>query len=408
MNHAQLNSRWSADGTTLAWVIEGKWFPAAYVLIRVADDRVDWQLNVLSSVQRDILARTKEAAPDKYQAAKAQNAGNGSAFPDGFTVNINSPCDRFQLPFQSHVTLDSNPKRLNDWPPAADLQSSMEVVIDQSGQLDVSRFTVEGAATIPLPPATPATTPKPSVSYLKGERFPQTRMRVLTVPEIENWPVTDLQYAINEIFARHGAPFADPAVQKHFRQFDWYHEQSRLTYEQIEASLPEPERSNVTLLGNRRNSKNGAPLVKTDPQQNPPADAVPSPQSSLPAQVPSGPRYTGHGRVYKVPELEKLVGLTLNTAWLYGDFLFKGAEGNTGLFITTAILILPKEGNTQLLIEFTGGIQLSQQAISTLADPMLVIPVHFQQTDPMQLLSVFRKNDGRLLVRARARGMLQL
>ena len=137
---------------------------------------------------------------------------------------------------------------------------------------------------------------------------------------------------------------------------------------------------------------------------------LPVSSSATPAPQPhssSGPRYTGVGRVYKVPELKDLVGHKLNNAWLYGDFLLKDVKGNIGLFVTTAIVLLPKEGSTQVRIEFPNGITLSQAAVNTLRDPMLVLPVSFAARDPMLLLSVTRMSDGRLLVTGRARGALR-
>ncbi len=111
--------------------------------------------------------------------------------------------------------------------------------------------------------------------------------------------------------------------------------------------------------------------------------------------------------MYKVPELKNLVGQKLNNAWLYGDFLLKDVKGNIGLFITTAIVLLPKEGSTQVRIEFPNGIVLSRAVVNTLRDPMLVLPVSFGATDPLLLLSVARMSDGKLLVTARARGALR-
>ena len=42
---------------------------------------------------------------------------------------------------------------------------------------------------------------------MPGERFAQTRMRIMRADEAQNWTADDLQYAINEVFARHGWRF---------------------------------------------------------------------------------------------------------------------------------------------------------------------------------------------------------
>ncbi len=89
MNHGGiLPSRWSADGSLLLWKVDGKWCPRALVLLKIDNGEVKWQRNLLKTAQQEILARTRKASPKRYAAAKKQNAGNGSAYPDGFTVNV--------------------------------------------------------------------------------------------------------------------------------------------------------------------------------------------------------------------------------------------------------------------------------------------------------------------------------
>lgn len=90
---------------------------------------------------------------------------------------------------------------------------------------------------------------------MPGERFAETRMRILQSDELQQWKDDDLQYAINEIFARHGAPFGDTKLAAWFKQFTWYHPEQHLTFDAVENSLPDIELQNVKMLGYLRTSR---------------------------------------------------------------------------------------------------------------------------------------------------------
>ncbi len=62
-----------------------------------------------------------------------------------------------------------------------------------------------------------------AVSY-EGCVFPDSSTRLLDESEITVLSDTDLTYAINEIYARHGYIFSTPELLEHFQQFDWYEE----------------------------------------------------------------------------------------------------------------------------------------------------------------------------------------
>ena len=84
---------------------------------------------------------------------------------------------------------------------------------------------------------------------LPGERFPQTRFGLMNPDDLQNWSAQDLQYAINEIFARHGAEFGDQEVSMWFHQFNWYRPQATLSLDQLEKWLPDVELENMKSLG---------------------------------------------------------------------------------------------------------------------------------------------------------------
>lgn len=88
-----------------------------------------------------------------------------------------------------------------------------------------------------------------------GEQFPETRVRFLSPGELQQWPFDRLQYAINEMFARRGADFGDKRVARWFQQFSWYRPQRDLSFDQVEAAMPQTERDNLKLLGNVRDAK---------------------------------------------------------------------------------------------------------------------------------------------------------
>jgi YARHG domain-containing protein len=88
----------------------------------------------------------------------------------------------------------------------------------------------------------------PADRAMAGERFSQTRMRILQSNEVENWTDDDLQYAINEAFARHGRFFDDKRIAAVFAKLSWYRPRRDLSNQQIEESLSDVEVQNVVTL----------------------------------------------------------------------------------------------------------------------------------------------------------------
>jgi hypothetical protein len=93
----------------------------------------------------------------------------------------------------------------------------------------------------------------PSQRTLNGERYPQTRQRLLTLDNLKGLSASEVRYAINEIYARYGATFPNhPDVQQQFQKFDWYHPEPKLTFEDIDQSMSDFERENVRVLAQYR------------------------------------------------------------------------------------------------------------------------------------------------------------
>jgi hypothetical protein len=137
-HHGTGEARWSADSSLLLWKVDGKWNPDALELVKIGPDgRLAWQIDILDAAQQALLARTREAAAKTYAAAKKENAGSGSAFPDGFTIDVTTGPD-VALPLAVHADLTANPKGIEDYP--ANLDSYLDAEVTADGRLVVKHF----------------------------------------------------------------------------------------------------------------------------------------------------------------------------------------------------------------------------------------------------------------------------
>jgi len=146
MNHQTvLPTRWSQDGTTLFWQVDGKWGPMTLVLIRIDDGLVKWQSDLYKEVVQAILSRTREAKPKEYAIVK-NGRGYGSAYPDGFTIDIyaagGGESDPLTFPLRIHADLTSDPKGITNDP----LTSQLNGRVDQDGKFSVLDFQLGAAS----------------------------------------------------------------------------------------------------------------------------------------------------------------------------------------------------------------------------------------------------------------------
>lgn len=120
-NHGGHTAKWSPDSSLLLWTVDGKWFPRSLVLLRLEGEKVLWQHELMTLLQKEILRRTREAQPKRYAAWKKKNPEYGSAYPEGFSVDVLLPEGELRLPLTFKVILTSNPKDreeeggLNSW-----------------------------------------------------------------------------------------------------------------------------------------------------------------------------------------------------------------------------------------------------------------------------------------------------
>ena len=96
-----------------------------------------------------------------------------------------------------------------------------------------------------------------------GERFSGTRLDELTVPDVNESSLSDITYAINEMFARHGAEFKEKKVTKQFEQFSWYTPRPGLSLDEIETEFSDLEKQNLKVLGRCRDAKLAAAKHKS-------------------------------------------------------------------------------------------------------------------------------------------------
>ena len=95
---------------------------------------------------------------------------------------------------------------------------------------------------------------KPGSQGLAGERYPETRLDELGI-EVESMSEAQLNFAINEIYARHGLVFGEMNLRKHFLGLGWYKPKPDLSSAQVEATFSRLERQNAGLLAAERKAR---------------------------------------------------------------------------------------------------------------------------------------------------------
>jgi hypothetical protein len=134
-NHSGLSPRWTDDGSGLLWIIHGKWSPRSAVYLQISNGMVAWQTDLLGGTQTEMLRQTRRAAPRTYAAAVEANKGSGSAYPEGFVIDVNFPEANPTLPLRFHACLTSNPKGLVAFPSKAEVFARMTGTLKSDGTL---------------------------------------------------------------------------------------------------------------------------------------------------------------------------------------------------------------------------------------------------------------------------------
>ncbi len=96
---------------------------------------------------------------------------------------------------------------------------------------------------------------------MDGERYPRTRMFFLSAEEVEGLNADQLRYAINEMYARHGAEFKNPELKGQFEKLPWYQPVKKRSYDDAELLFSAIETQNIKILGLRRDELKGKPGI---------------------------------------------------------------------------------------------------------------------------------------------------
>jgi hypothetical protein len=93
--------------------------------------------------------------------------------------------------------------------------------------------------------------PEPSVNF-EGEIHPETRSKIIVESDVSDWSKEEIQFAINEMYARHGLYFKKNEIRDFFAKHSWYRPDPALSMDKIEEKFSEIEKRNVKLLGDLR------------------------------------------------------------------------------------------------------------------------------------------------------------
>ena len=214
----------------------------------------------------------------------------------------------------------------------------------------------------------------PTSDRMPGERFPETRTKQLAVNDVNGMSLDGVRYAINEMFARHGADFPKAEIKRHFQQFSWYRPRPGLDFDQIEAEFTEVEKANVKLLGEARDLA-GSHGEKVAPSSSGGASLRPSSKS----------------RFVTTRELKKLVGQQVRDTWFYGDFVAASISGNT-------VIMYPIWGggfvrgySTEIRATFKNGVPPFPGRERLPMDPIdSTAGIQVNQSQPLRIMSVTR------------------
>jgi len=130
---------------------------------------------------------------------------------------------------------------------------------------------------------------------MEGEKFPATREEPITIADANELELSDVRYAINEMFARHGANFKDAKTKKTFSAFSWYQPRADVTFDAIETEFSDVEKQNLAVLRRCREAKVAAARREARPIRGEPVDD----ESAGARAVRQGERPTHTGRMVR-------------------------------------------------------------------------------------------------------------
>jgi uncharacterized protein YecT (DUF1311 family) len=142
MRCGEMEARWSADSTALCWIHPDKWFQVSYVVLKLENGKLAWQVELMKQADREILSRTEAATPLNFAIAKLENADDGNSYPEGFSIGVSEP-DKFSLPLVCTVTLTNNSKGSEDEPEENGVRAWLTMTVSDDGSLSYADFKVK-------------------------------------------------------------------------------------------------------------------------------------------------------------------------------------------------------------------------------------------------------------------------
>jgi hypothetical protein len=109
--------------------------------------------------------------------------------------------------------------------------------------------------------------PAADTQDLEGEKFPATREQEITVENANELDLSDIRYAIVEMYARHDAEIHDAKMKKEFEKMPWYQPKAGFSFDDAEAEFSSIEKHNLDVLRRVRDAKTAKMAEAHRPQR---------------------------------------------------------------------------------------------------------------------------------------------
>lgn len=147
--------------------------------------------------------------------------------PDGYTNVRSGPADTFPVIGRvNRGEIFTTYAQTSQWWQVRTADSRVGFMERSRIRLVEPNSTAEGAAgpdeTDAVPAASSAETSLPAHGGDPPQIFADSSRRRLTQSDVAGLSRLQIRLARNEIFARHGRPFQDPRLRRHFERYSWY------------------------------------------------------------------------------------------------------------------------------------------------------------------------------------------
>ena len=214
-------------------------------------------------------------ATQGYEVCSDQS--DSSPIPEGQEADINTAeWLRFRSKGQNPVTvqLERFP-----FPYKGHFQQSTEIAASTSSDASYksnATTPTEKPFTLKLDNIPDNAVPPQSTQTYPGEKYPETRNQRIDVLQFLSLTKEELSYAINEMFARHGADFPKADVRDTYKSFSWYHPRPGISFDQIESEFNADEKANLIALSQLRSNAKTDKLASGHPSNTPEQNKTPS------------------------------------------------------------------------------------------------------------------------------------